>query len=79
MLEQSANDKQEKIKERWLSVMQKKEELQQQHHLSIRKQLGKTFDRERQLNKRLKEESEYGKTSKATHSQAYQSVIAKKN
>jgi len=29
MLEQSANDKQEKIKERWLSVMQKKEELQQ--------------------------------------------------
>jgi hypothetical protein len=59
--------------------MRKKEELQQVHSLSIRKQLGKTFDHERFINKRLKEDGEFKKVNKATHSQAYQSVMARKS
>ena len=46
--------------------------------MSIRKQLGKTFDRERDTKKRLKEESEFDKTNKASANLAYLGVLAKK-
>lgn len=58
--------------------MKKKEELLEQHHISIRKQLGKTFDRERDTKKRLKEETEFDKTNKASANLAYLGVLAKK-
>jgi hypothetical protein len=48
--------------------MKKKEALEQVRSLSIRKQLGKTFDHERLISKRIKEETEFEKLNKATHS-----------
>lgn len=59
--------------------MKRKEALEQNRSLSIRKQLGKTFDHERLISKRLKEETEFDKLNKATHSQAYQNVLTRKN
>lgn len=59
--EQATLEKMERTKERWLQVMKRKEELQQAHTITIRKQLGKSFNREKETVKRVKTEGEYEK------------------
>lgn len=70
--------KQERTKQRWLQVLKNKEKVQKEQSITISKQLGIAFSRERATNKRLKEENEYEKTVLAKHSAHYQGVLNKR-
>lgn len=49
----------DKTRQRWLSVIQRKEDLSLAHNEKIKKQLEKRFTRERENNKRMADDREY--------------------
>ena len=59
-------------------MLRNKEKVQKEQSITISKQLGIVFSREKATNKRLKEENEFEKTMLAKHTSHYQGVINKR-